>query len=275
MRSWRLRVLGWPVAALIGLFAAASEAGPLEDCAALLPWGAPVMSADAAPHTDLCRLAYVVRHNDLRHVPDWVAWPTPQANAAGCLPRSDVFQPDPDLPPGAGATLADYEEPIYDRGHVAGNAYFNYADAPERQSFLLSNMTPQTAASNRGPYKTLEVTSREWAASVPGGIWTIAGPIFDARTKTIGRNRVNVPAANWKIVVRDGRAVAAIIPNVKRYSGPHRWQDFILPVAEVERQAGMRINLPPTVTRDLPEPPWPVDHGPWTVAHQAACGTLR
>jgi len=116
MRSWRLRVLGWPVAALIGLFAAASEAGPLEDCAALLPWGAPVMSADAAPHTDLCRLAYVVRHNDVRHVPDWVAWPTPQANAAGCLPRSDVFQPDPDLPPGAGATLADYQEPIYDRG---------------------------------------------------------------------------------------------------------------------------------------------------------------
>src|SRR5438045_8589145 len=39
-----------------------------------------------------------------RHVPDWVAWPTSKAHAAGCLPRSDSFRPDPDLPPGAGAT---------------------------------------------------------------------------------------------------------------------------------------------------------------------------
>src|SRR5262245_12219406 len=111
MRSWRLRALVWPIAAATALFALAVEAGPLQDCAALLPFGAPVMSDDAAPHTDLCRLAYVVRHNDLRRVPDWVAWPTPQANAAGCLPRTDAFQPDLTLPPGAGATLADYDEP--------------------------------------------------------------------------------------------------------------------------------------------------------------------
>jgi DNA/RNA endonuclease G (NUC1) len=139
----------------------------------------------------------------------------------------------------------------------------------------MSNMTPQTGASNRGPYRILEMASREWAAASNGGIWTIAGAIFSARPKTIGRTKVAVPAANWKIVVRDNRAVAVIIPNSQSYRGPHGWQDFIVPVAEIERQAGIRINLPAGVSHDAVEPAWPVNHAPWTVAHQTACATLR
>src|SRR5262245_44492050 len=91
---WRKGLTGRLAAGLLLLAwsANAGRAGALEDCAALLPWGAPAMADDRAPHTDLCRLAYVVRHNDLRHVPDWVAWPTSPAHAAGCLPRSDDFR---------------------------------------------------------------------------------------------------------------------------------------------------------------------------------------
>jgi endonuclease G, mitochondrial len=139
----------------------------------------------------------------------------------------------------------------------------------------MSNMTPQTAANNRGPYRALEITSREWAAAAPGGVWNIAGPIFGARPRTIGRTKVAVPAASWMIVVRDGRAIAVIIPNVASYRGAHRWQDFIVPIAEIERHAGMRIHLPAGIPHDAAEPPWPVDHGPWTVEHQAACRALR
>jgi DNA/RNA endonuclease G (NUC1) len=279
MKSLRLRLSGrWRlsgrlVAALIfvALPATAGKAGPLEDCAPMLPWGVPVMANDGAPHTYLCRLAYVVRHNDVRHLPDWVAWPTSQANAPGCLPRSDSFRTDPDLPPGAGATPKDYKEPKFDQGHVAGDAYFNYAAEPERESFLMSNMTPQTVASNRGPYSALEIASREWAAATAGGVWSIAGPIFAPRPKTIGKTRVAVPAANWKIVVRGDGAVAVIIPNRMSFAGQHRWQDFIVPIAEVERQARIRVNLPPGIPRDTAAPPWPIDRGPWTVAHQAVC----
>jgi len=274
MTSLRLRLLGWSVAATLAL-SAETAAAPLEDCAAMLPWGAPVMADVGRPHTYLCRLAYVLRHNNLRHVPDWVAWPTGKVNAAGCLPRSDTFRADPDLPPGVAATPSDYDEPSFDQGHVAGDAYFNFAVEPERQSFLMSNMTPQTPASNRGPYRGLEMTSREWAADTDAGIWTIAGPIFPARPKTIGRTRVAVPAANWKIVLRGDRAVAVIIPNLASYVAPHRWDDFIVPIAEVERQAGIRISLPAGISRVTREPAWPVDHGPWTLAHQAACALLR
>jgi endonuclease G, mitochondrial len=273
-RSW-LRLLGGAAAVLIVALSAQAKAGPLQDCAAMLPWGVPAMANDAARHTYLCRLAYVVRHNDARHVPDWVAWPTSQANAAGCLPRSDSFRADPDLPPGVGATPADYDEPDFDQGHVAGDGFFNYAAEPERQSFLMSNMTPQTAANNRGPYRALEITSREWAAATPGGVWNIAGPIFGARPRTIGRTRVAVPAASWMIVVRDNRALAVIIPNVRTYTGAHQWQDFIVPIAELEGRAGIRINLPAGISHVTREPAWPVDHGPWTVEHQAACARNR
>jgi endonuclease G len=277
MKSLPLRLFGWPIAALIvvALSAGAGEAAALQDCAAMLPWGVPAMANDAAPHTYLCRLAYVVRHNDARHVPDWVAWPTSRANAAGCLPRSDSFRGDPDLPPGVGATPEDYDEPNFDQGHVAGDGFFNYAAEPEHQSFLMSNMTPQTAANNRGPYRALEINSREWAAATPGGVWNLAGPIFGPHPRTIGATRVAVPDASWMIVVRGDRAVAVIIPNAMRFSGAHRWQDFVVPIAEIERQAGMGINLPAGIAHDAKEPAWPVDHGPWTVEHQAACAHNR
>jgi hypothetical protein len=77
------------------------------------------------------------------------------------------------------------------------------------------------------------------------------------------------------IVVRGDRAVAVIIPNAMRFSGAHRWQDFVVPIAEIERQAGMGINLPAGIAHDTKEPAWPVDHGPWTVEHQAACAHNR
>jgi endonuclease G len=272
-----LRRFGWPIAALICIVLSdtVGEAAPLQDCAAMLPWGVPAVANDAAPHTYLCRLAYVVRHNDARHVPDWVAWPTSRANAAGCLPRSDSFRADPDLPPGVGATPEDYDEPNFDQGHVAGDGFFNYAADPERQSFLMSNMTPQTAANNRGPYRALEINSREWAAATPGGVWNLAGPIFGTHPRTIGHTRVAVPAASWMIVVRGDRALAVIIPNSMSYRGAHRWQDFVVPIAEVERQAGMRISFPAGITHNSQEPAWSVDHGPWTIEHQAACARNR
>jgi len=277
MRSLCWRLFGGPIAALIlvTLSSAAGAAGALQDCAAMLPWGAPAMATDAAPHTYLCRLAYVVRHNDARHVPDWVAWPTGRANAAGCLPRSNSFRADPDLPPGIGATPADYDEPDFDQGHVAGDGFFNYAAEPERQSFLMSNMTPQTVANNRGPYRALEITSREWAAATPGGVWNIAGPIFGARPRTIGPHRGR--RARGELDDRRARR-----PRPRRHH-PERhalqrgasMKDFIVPIAEIEGRAGMRINLPAGISHVTREPAWPVDHGPWTVEHQAACRTLR
>ena len=113
------------------------------------------------------------------------------------------------------------------------------------------------------------MTSREWAADTDAGIWTIAGPIFPARPKTIGRTRVAVPAANWKIVLRGDRAVAVIIPNLASYVAPHRWDDFIVPIAEVERQAGIRISLPAGISRVTREPAWPVDRAVDEICQQA------
>ena len=139
----------------------------------------------------------------------------------------------------------------------------------------LLSRTLQQAERNGADNRALEINSREWAAATARGVWNIAGPIFGARPRTIGRTRVAVPAASWMIVVRGDRAIAVIIPNSMRFSGAHRWQDFVVPIAEVERQAGMGINLPAGVAHDTKEPAWPVDHGPWTVEHQAACAHNR
>src|SRR3989338_10809759 len=68
------------------------------------------------------------------------------------------------------------------------------------ESFLLSNMAPQTASLNRGIWATLEDNVRNWAKKRKS-IWIIAGPILDNGHKTIGPNKVGVPQRFYKIVV--------------------------------------------------------------------------
>ena len=185
MRSLGLRLFGWPVAALIclALSTAAGQAGPLQDCAAMLPWGAPAMN-DAAPHTYLCRLAYVVRHNDVRHEPDWVAWPTSRANAAGCLPRSDSFAPIRICRP-APAPPGHYDEPISTRA-MSRATPASFAAEPERQSFLMSNMTPQTGANNHGPYRARRAPAANGRRQRPAASGTSPGRSL-ARGRAVGR----------------------------------------------------------------------------------------
>src|SRR5262245_13167622 len=93
--------------------------------------------------TPLCRKGYALSHDPARKTPIWVAEYLDKSKASGKLDRSDNFKPDPDLPVGDRAELADYKSASkkYDRGHMSAakdNAWD--ADAMD-QSFYLSNMT--------------------------------------------------------------------------------------------------------------------------------------
>ena len=145
-----------------------------------------------------------------------------------------------------------------DRGHLCPSADRTLTDADNDATFFLTNVVPQTHASNAGPWLTLEDEARD-LASAGKKLLIIAGPLFAASPPTIGTG-VAVPSATWKVVVvTDGEAnpamlslattkvYATVIPNVSVVSGS--WRQWQTTVDAIEQLTGLELlsDVPPAV----------------------------
>jgi endonuclease G len=144
----------------------------------------------------------------------------------------------------------------------------------EYESFLMTNMSPQAGSLNRGIWKLLETSVRGWVVQRNQSYWIVAGGVYSAQDKTIGKGVV-VPHAFYKIVVNNQTKEAAgwMFPHVAPY--PNLGNDltkFRLPIAQIEQQAGVQFQLPQGVVELQPGKEWPVNFGALTNAKRAKCG---
>ncbi len=185
------------------------------------------------------RQAYVISHDDNKKVATWVSYHLTAEYLKVNAIRSNKFKADPDIPKGNRAELVDYKGSGYDRGHIAPSADMLRSQSINDESFLLSNMAPQTALFNRGIWKNLESLVRDWAR-IRESIWIISGPIFNEGFQTIGPNKVGVPQRFFKIVISgedcDFDAIAFIFSNEK---GENPLEDYIISIDDIESETGL------------------------------------
>jgi len=240
----------------------ASSAGAAEipaACAMQAPWGAPTWSSTEPALTPLCRAAYVVLHDDTKLVPDFVSWQLTAEHAVGCASRVNSFAPDPDLPQGHRAELVDYKgRPGFDRGHFAPNADFAWDVDVERQSFYLSNMSPQASHLNQWEWEQLEAATRSWTLEHPALI-IMDGPLWTSAPDTIGADHVAIPTAYWKVVVdvSSHEALAFVMKNEPTPKGD--LAPYLVSIADIERAAGFALPLPADVDRNKTATLWNAD----------------
>jgi endonuclease G len=109
------------------------------------------------------------------------------------------------------------------------------------ECFYLSNMVPQVGKGmNQGIWRILEDKVRDWAIS-RGEIYIYTGPIYDGKEelKVIGKNKVAVPSALFKVVFspEDQKVIAFIMPN--RSLNTKDMPKYIVSVREVENETGL------------------------------------
>ena len=75
--------------------------------------------------------------------------------------RLDNFRADVRIPRRFRASLAAYKKRGFDRGHLVASANANLRSIENSETFLLSNMSPQTASFNRQIWRKLEEAVRE------------------------------------------------------------------------------------------------------------------
>ncbi|HTH62138.1 MAG TPA: DNA/RNA non-specific endonuclease [Paraburkholderia sp.] len=228
------------------LMAAASHVFAAAPCSEFVPDGQfpTLTNARMAPKTRvLCYSDFVVLHSGITHGPLWSAEHLTRAHveAAKDMTRTNRFFEDDRLPPGEGATLADYRRSGFDRGHMspAGNRWNPDAMA---QSFSLANVVPQNRENNERLWARIETAVRR-IASKNGDAYVVTGPLFvGAQLQTIGASRVFVPTQLFKVVPSKRLAFAIVADNVatNRYD--------IRSVHELEAASGIRF---PGIPEDL------------------------
>ena len=193
-------------------------------------------------------------------------------NALGCVARTNAFAANQFVP--GGAVPGDYAGTGYDKGHMAPDGDLSWDVQVEFESFLMTNMSPQAGSLNRGIWKLLETSVRGWAVQRNQSYWVVAGGVYNAQDKVIGKGVV-VPHAFYKIVVNNqtGEAAGWMFPHVAPY--PNLGNDltkFRMPIAQIEQQAGVRYALPAGTKELAPGAEWPVNFGALTNAKRQKCG---
>ena len=204
---------------------------------------------DGVPEQMLRRTGYTASYNKATKLPNWVAWHLTADRTTGPAKRSGVdFQADMDVP-APRAEDSDYYGSGYYRGHMCPAADNKYSEKAMEESFLFTNMCPQNGNLNRGDWNEMEQACRRWAKEY-GGVYVVCGPIlYKGKHKTIGKNKVVVPEAFFKVVLRTGENPKAIGFIYKNAEGNRPKGDYVNTVDEVERITG--IDFFPSLPDDV------------------------
>ncbi len=156
----------------------------------------------------LCFDAFAVLHSGVSKTPVFVAQKLSRESVADAdEKRRDKFYEEGRLPFEERATLDDYRNSGWSRGHMAPAGDMPTASAMA-QSFSLANMVPQAIKHNGGAWaNTVEKATRLYAARARGNVYVITGPVFSSKL-TIGAGQVAVPSHLFKLVYDEERNVA-------------------------------------------------------------------
>ena len=239
--------------------------------------GTPTKAADTG--IAISRGEYVLSWNKDNRVIDWAAWRLKKQDL-GDTDRQDDFSTDGELQDYlAHANVktravgqSEFGSSCLDRGHQVPSADRTIDDATNSQTFLMSNMLPQTAYLNRGSWAHLEQYTRRQLKGADATLYVFAGPIFGPNPAHIGPKKdIAVPTKNFKIIVKAPKSssdkpqvlAAVIMPNVtskgtdpmsdksqacadqdSTKTGPaDDWQPFQTTVAAIEAESGLTFGF--------------------------------
>jgi endonuclease G, mitochondrial len=162
---------------------------------------------------------YALSYDSQLKVPNWVSWEL-NRGWRGSQPRTDTYRPDDTLPAALpGPQLADYQEPVYDRGHMCPSADRTLTFDDNASTFYLTNMVPQAKHNNQGAWQKLEAELQALADS-GRELFIVAGPVFvpPVRWTLGGTSGVAVPTSTFKVAVvlgAPGQGVADVTASTR------------------------------------------------------------
>ncbi|HEU4699178.1 MAG TPA: DNA/RNA non-specific endonuclease [Gemmatimonadales bacterium] len=193
--------------------------------------------ADASNDFLITRPTYTISYNPQRNTPNWVSYDL-EATHFGPEDRCDCFTHDPALPAGfAHLTTADYTGAGavagygIDRGHLVRSSDRTAGSLDNAYTFYLSNIIPQAADLNQGPWNNLEGELNATARAGGSEVYVIAG-VAGSRGTVKNEGKITIPERVWK--------VAVIMPRNGGVADVDGADDFQLIAVDMPNEPGTR-----------------------------------
>lgn len=159
--------------------------------------------------------AYDLVYNEMHEQAQWVAYTLKPESLVKRCSRTDNFRRDPLVRTGT-ADVDDYRGSGYDRGHLVPAGDMVWSTTAMSESFFFSNISPQNPSFNRGIWKKLEELMRTWAKDADS-ICIVTGPLLSEGLPTLGGNKVSIPKAFFKTILRfkqgQVEGIGFVLPN--------------------------------------------------------------
>ncbi|HXG29868.1 MAG TPA: DNA/RNA non-specific endonuclease [Nevskiales bacterium] len=184
---------------------------------------------------------FTVGYSEWRRNPLWVAYHARPLQRRRPYRRPESFEVDR-------RTLArvapqDYARSGYQRGHLAPSWLIAqlYGWQAQRETFLMSNITPQRPGLNQKLWQRLEEAESDRFARWFEGVWVITGPVFGQPLRRL-RSGVAIPEAFFRIYVDEDaaghpRVLAFLVP--QDVSGDEALDRFLTTVDVIESRTGL------------------------------------
>ena len=196
------------------------------------------LPAEINGHQTLIYTQFTLSYNEEHEQSDWVAYELTGNEAAMSRDRCNCFSKDKQVTTGS-SIESDYRSTGFDKGHLCPAADNNMSDKANRESFLMSNMSPQLPSFNREVWAELESWVRK-QAELHSTIYVVTGPVFTNNLGTIGGNNVTIPGYFYKTLLRfDGikaKTIGFLLPQV---GATGNIKDYVVPVNTIETLTGL------------------------------------
>lgn len=195
---------------------------------------------------------YALSYNEEHEQAEWVAHIlTKKELDQPWVERPDYFYDDEAVRTGS-SEWADYKSSGYDRGHLLPAADRAFSQEAIEETFLMSNISPQSRNFNKGIWRELEEQTRSWAKKYKK-LYVITGPILsDGGKGSIGKNNdITIPTQFYKILLdlsEPGlKGIAFLIPNEISYEPLFK---YAVSIDAIEEMTGIDF-FPDLLTEDL------------------------
>jgi len=234
------------------------------------------------------RPEYTTSWNGPRGIPNWVAYDLNATQIVSGQDRCNCFTFDPVLKAHGFTpyTTADYTGAGtafgsgIDRGHMTRSFDRTAGSLDNATTYYLSNVVPQTADLNEGPWAVFEDTLGAIAQTGTKEVYIYVGP-FGSQGTVKGEGKITIPTSTWKVALivprgtgvanvhdyRDVSVIAVNMPNVPNIKSAD-WHQWITTIGAIEQLTGYQFlqNLPAKTRRALEtgtQPPLGSVNGPY------------